>query len=102
MAVHRRASDRSGRAKLYSPGRPTAGCVERRRFWVGIAAGLRSEEAAVAAGVSSPVGTRWFREAAGMPPSHLRSSAPPLSGRYLSFEEREQLALLRVKGKGGS
>ena len=37
-----------------------------------------------------------------MPPSHLRSSAPPLSGRYLSFEEREQLALLRVKGKGGS
>lgn len=35
-----------------------------------------------------------------MPPSHLRSSTPPLSGRYLSFEEREQLALLRVKGKG--
>lgn len=100
MAVHRRASDRAGREKLYSPGRPTAGGAERRRFWVGIAAGLRSEEAAVAAGVSSPVGTRWFRESGGMPPSHLRPSAPPLSRRYLCFEEREQIALLRAKGKG--
>ena len=35
-----------------------------------------------------------------MPPSHLRSSAPPLSGRYLSFAEREQIALLRAKGHG--
>jgi IS30 family transposase len=100
MAIHRRRSDRSGRAKLYSPGRPTAGGVERRQFWVGIAAGLASEEATVAAGVSSPVGTRWFREAGGMPPSHLRPSAPLLSGRYLSFAEREQIALLRAKGKG--
>src|SRR6185437_14754915 len=100
MAVHRRASDRAGRGKLYSPDRPTAGGAERRQFWVGIAAGLRSEEAAVAAGVSSPVGTRWFRESGGMPPSHLRPSAPPLSRRHLCFEEREQIALLRAKGKG--
>ena len=35
-----------------------------------------------------------------MPLSHLRPSAPPLSGRYLSFEEREQIALLRAKNKG--
>lgn len=100
MAIHRRRSDRSGRAKLYSPGRPTAGGVERRQFWVGIAVGLASEDAAVAAGVSSPVGTRWFREAGGMPPSHLRPSTSPLSGRYLSFVEREHIALLRAKGNG--
>jgi transposase, IS30 family len=35
-----------------------------------------------------------------MPPSHLTSSAPPLAGRYLSFAEREQVALLRAKGDG--
>lgn len=35
-----------------------------------------------------------------MPPSHLCSSAPPLSGRYLSFAEREEIALLRAKNLG--
>ncbi len=35
-----------------------------------------------------------------MPPSHLTPSSPPLSGRYLSFTEREQLALLRAAGHG--
>ncbi len=35
-----------------------------------------------------------------MPPTHLAPSAPPLSGRYLSFAEREQLALLRAQGFG--
>jgi IS30 family transposase len=35
-----------------------------------------------------------------MPPSHLRPSMPPLSGRYLSFVEREQIALQRAKGHG--
>jgi IS30 family transposase len=100
MVIHRRRSDRSGRAKLFSPGRPTAGGAERRRFWIGIAAGLASEEAAMAAGVSSPVGTRWFRESGGMPPSHFRASAPPLTGRYLSFADREDIAILRAKGRG--
>jgi IS30 family transposase len=33
-----------------------------------------------------------------MPPSMFRSSAKPPSGRYLSFAEREELALLRVQG----
>ena len=36
----------------------------------------------------------------GMPPSHLSQSAKPLSGRYLSFEEREEIALLRAQGRG--
>jgi IS30 family transposase len=35
-----------------------------------------------------------------MPPTHLAPSAPPLSGRYLSFAERELLALLRAHGGG--
>ena len=35
-----------------------------------------------------------------MPPSHLSQSAKPLSGRYLSFEEREEIALLRAQGRG--
>ena len=33
-----------------------------------------------------------------MPPTHLAVSASPLSGRYLSFAEREEIALLRVQG----
>jgi IS30 family transposase len=51
-------------------------------------------------GVSQPVGTRWFREAGGMAPSHLSRSSRPLSGRYLSFAEREEIALWRVQGEG--
>jgi IS30 family transposase len=46
--------------------------------------------------VSVPVGTRWFRHAGGMP---LISMADP-SGRYLSFEEREEIALLRANRVG--
>jgi IS30 family transposase len=33
-----------------------------------------------------------------MPPAMFRPSAKPLSGRYLSFVEREEIALLRVQG----
>ena len=33
-----------------------------------------------------------------MPPAMFRSSAKPLSGRYLSLLEREEIALLRVQG----
>ena len=44
---------------------------EPRRFWAAIAAGVSSEDAAIGAGVSQPVGSRWFREAGGMPPSTL-------------------------------
>jgi IS30 family transposase len=38
-----------------------------------------------------------FRKAGGMPPAMCRLSAKP-SGRYLSFAEREGIALLRVQG----
>jgi len=51
-------------------------------------------------GVSQPVGFRWFRQAGGMAPSHLSPSAKPPSGRYLSFAEREEIALWRAQGSG--
>jgi IS30 family transposase len=93
---HRR-SHRAGRPPMRSPGRPTAGRREHRhRFWVGIAFGLSSEDAALAAGVSPPVGARWFRQNGGMAPISLA----PLSGRYLSFAEREEIAILRAKHLG--
>ncbi|MGI8559271.1 MAG: IS30 family transposase [Solirubrobacteraceae bacterium] len=91
------ASDLTGRAVERSPGRPSAGRREhRQRFWVAVARGVSSEDAAVEAGVSPVVGVRWFREGGGMPSVTLA----PLSGRYLSFAEREEIALLRTQGEG--
>ena len=99
MNIRKRRSDRSGRVRLFSPGRPpVAGREERRRFWAAIAAGTASEDAAVGVGVPQAVGTRWFRKAGGMPPSMFGLTAKPLCGRYLSFAEREEIALLRVQG----
>jgi len=99
MGIGKRRSLRSGRAPLPSPGRPpVAGRAELQRFWLGIAQGMTSEDAALAAGISQPVGTRLFRKAGGMPPAMFKSSAKPPSRRYLSFAEREEIALLRVQG----
>ena len=96
-ASRRRRSDRAGRGPIRSPGRPTAGRREhRQRFWRAIARGLSSWDAAREAGVSQPVGTRWFRENGGMPPANLT----PLSGHYLSFAEREEIALLHAQKFG--
>ncbi len=99
MAKRRRRSDRSGRAPLFSPGRPVvAARDERRRFWAAIAAGMASENAARTAGMSQAVGARLFRKTGGMPPAIFRPFVKPPSGRYLSFAEREEIALLRVQG----
>jgi IS30 family transposase len=82
---------------MRSPGRPPVGRREhKQRFWAAIARGLSSEEAGSTAGVSPAVGVRWFRESGGMAPITLA----PLSGRYLSFAEREEIALLRARGCG--
>lgn len=82
-------------------GRPPVGRREDRvRFWAAIARGLYPEAAVAAARVSWVVGARWFRHAGGMPPIHLAPSAPPLSGRDLTFAERKVLALLRAQGLG--
>jgi len=93
----RRRADRALRPAMRSPGRPPVARREhQQRFWKAIANGLSSEEAGPAAGVSPAVGTRWFRQAGGMRPVSLA----PLSGRYVSFVEREEVALLRAQGYG--
>ena len=92
-----RRSDRALRPAMRSPGRPPVGRrVHRERFWEGIAGGLSSEDAGVAAGVSPVVGSRWFRENGGMAPF----SFVPVSGRYLSFVEREEIAVLHARDCG--
>ena len=101
MKTKNRKSDRAQRAQLRSPGRPPVlHRAERWPFWEAIAQGYSSEDAAAIAGVSQPVGGRWFRQCGGMPPSHLAPSAPEPTGRYLSFAEREQIALARARGDG--
>ncbi|HEX6012802.1 MAG TPA: IS30 family transposase [Geminicoccaceae bacterium] len=96
-ARRRRRSVRAGRPAMRSPGRPPAGRKEhRQRFWAAIARGLSSEAAVAEAGVSATVGVRWFREGGGMPSVAVR----PPSGRYLSFAEREEIAVLRARGCG--
>jgi len=86
----------TGRPAMRSPGRPPIQRDVERAFWVKVAEGFTSEEAAIACGVSGPVGSRWFRERGGMPSIQLT----PLTGRYLSFAEREEIALLRARGFG--
>jgi IS30 family transposase len=82
---------------MRSPGRPpVGGRDEQQRFWAAIARGMASEEAGIEAGVSPAVGSRWFRIGGGM-----RSvSVAPLSSRYLSFDEREEIAILFARGAG--
>ncbi len=93
----RQVAVREMRGKIWSPGRPsTVRREDRVRFWKAIASGASSEAAAVQAGVSSAVGTRWFRDAGGMCPIRL----VPVSGRYLSFVEREEIAILHAKHLG--
>lgn len=101
MTTTKRRSGHSGRAALRSPGRPpVAKREDQRQFWAAVAAGVSSEDAARQVGVSQAVGTRWFREAGGMPPSHLSPSSKSVSQRYLSFSEREEIALMHAQGSG--
>jgi IS30 family transposase len=91
------AAQQTGRASMFSPGRPGVNQLETKQaFWNRIAEGMESDAAALACGVSQPLGPRWFRQAGGMPPIDLA----PRSGRYLSFSEREELALLWAQDCG--
>lgn len=81
---------------MRSPGRPGLNREFERRFWIGIAEGLSTEDAAASCSASPAVGARWFRQAGGMRPISL---SPP-SGRYLSFVEREEIALLKAQEFG--
>ena len=87
----------TGRPVMRSPGHPSGWRREhKQRFWAGIARGVSSDDAAIEADVSIPVGVRWFREGGGMP----AVTRAPLLGRYLSFAEREEIAILRAPGSG--
>ena len=97
MGRRNRALDRAASAGRRGLGRPPAGRREHRvRFWEAIARGASSENAAVEAGVLPSIGVRWFRKGGGMPPLTLA----PVSGRYLSFTEREEIAVLLAGGCG--
>src|SRR5437764_12036755 len=98
MGRKNRALDRATAAGRRGLGRPSAGRREHRvRFWTAIARGASSENAAVEAGVLPSIGVRWFRKGGGMPPLTLA----PVSGRYLSFTEREEIAVLLTGGSRG-
>src|SRR5688500_6988497 len=86
----------TGRPAMRSRGRPPTRRDVQRAFWSRIAEGLASEDAAIACGVSGPVASRWFRARGGMPSIEVSPSA----GRYLSFAEREEIALLKARGAG--
>ncbi|MFG2708078.1 IS30 family transposase [Streptomyces sp. NPDC048386] len=90
------AADRAMRPPMRSPGRPEPSRAVQREFWRLIASGITSVQAAEGVGVSAPVGIRWFRHAGGMPPISLDEP----TGRYLSFAEREEIALLRAQERG--
>jgi IS30 family transposase len=90
------AADRALRPAMRSPGRPEPSRAVQRQFWRLIAEGVSTDDAAAEVGVSTPVAQRWFRHAGGMSPISLDEP----TGRYLSFAEREEIALLRARGAG--
>jgi hypothetical protein len=85
------------RGQIPSPGAPTIAWREDRvRFWAAIAQGSKTDVAGIEAGISSPVAYRWFRQTGGVNPS----LPPTVSGRYLSFAEREDIAIWRAQKLG--
>ena len=77
-------------------GRPGFSVAVRAGFWDGIRSGLGVREAAAAAGVSREQGQAWFREAGGV----TAAGAVAPGGRYLSLEEREEIAVGVAAGLG--
>ena len=76
-------------------GRPRQPRSLERGFWLGVRRGLSYADAAAEVGVSRTVGNRWIMEGGGMPSVCL---AEP-SGRYLSHDEREVVALGLAAGE---
>jgi IS30 family transposase len=70
-------------------GRPALPRVAEAGFWEGVRSGLAVSEAAVAAGVGHSKAAVWFARAGG-----VKGNGPGgWSGRYLSLEEREEIAV---------
>jgi transposase, IS30 family len=72
-----------------SRGSPPLPRAVRMRFWEKVRSGLGLAEAAGAAGVSKGAAEAWFRQAGGVP----GNGPGPVSGRYLSVAEREEIAV---------
>src|SRR5260370_41942454 len=70
-------------------GRPPLPRAVQVVFWEAVRAGLSAEEGGRAAGVSHRMPYRWLSRAGG-----VKSNGPgPVSGRYLSLAEREEIAV---------
>ena len=85
-----------GCGSMCSPGAPSHRREIERQFREYVATGVTSEQAADAVGVSQAVGTRWFRHHGGMP----LFISKPISARYLSFAERDEIGVLSVQNLG--
>src|SRR6478672_9610107 len=64
-------------------------------FWAALQRGEFITDAAAAAGTYRKQGTRWVLANGGVRPRRGRN----LTGRYLSFAEREEIALARAAGE---
>ena len=76
-------------------GRPAAPRALQVQFWEGVRSGLGVTGARLAAGVGNEIAFRWFKDAGG-----VKSNGPrPVSGRYLSVAEREEIAVGLAAGQ---
>jgi len=67
-----------------------------RRFWLSIASGLSTEEAAEAVGINRITADRWFGQSGGVAPSHLHVQP---SGRFLNLSDREEILVGVERGE---
>ena len=74
---------------MVKSGRPGVARSVQAVFWDGVRSGVGVGGAAVAAGVSAGKGRVWFAQAGGV----KSNGAGPVSGRYLSVAEREEIAV---------
>jgi IS30 family transposase len=75
-------------------GRPETPRVVRERFWDLVRSGLSPRDAAAVVG-STDGARRWFRQAGG-----VKGNGPgPVSGRYLSLADREEIAVGLGRGE---
>ncbi len=70
-------------------GRPGLPSHLRREFWQQVRGGLSVEKAAAVSGVALCTARDWYRDSGGVNPFPVS----PVSGRYLSFQEREEIAV---------
>ena len=86
----------TGRPAQRVQGHPGLRREHRQAFWAAIARGLTTEDASAEVGISKPAGARLFSQGGGMP----TVTQLPMSHRFLSFAEREDIAMHRASGCG--